>query len=203
MVGRLASQVPVSRKEDRAEHRHARPYFQIKIGCLVVLLFACLADAATAQDERATVRLEGRTVMRVGPIETANARVQAQSIEARIGTLLDRPDAIVPARIETQDGPPPGQVVQVAGVPVMTVTEADARDNLTSVDALARQWAQAIDAALERARERRLGFAAALVPRCSLQSKPRSPTDALLDTALGLSMAPFARSLSMASSNVG
>jgi small-conductance mechanosensitive channel len=48
------------------------------------------------------------------------------------------------------------RVITVAGVPVVTVTEADAEDNVTSVDVLALQWSRALDAELSRAGERRL-----------------------------------------------
>jgi small conductance mechanosensitive channel len=41
-------------------------------------------------------------------------------------------------------------------VSIITITTADAQDNLTTVDALAIQWSQAIDAALKRATQRRL-----------------------------------------------
>jgi small-conductance mechanosensitive channel len=47
-------------------------------------------------------------------------------------------------------------VITVAGVPVVTVTETDAQENITTVDVLSAQWAQALDRALQRARERRL-----------------------------------------------
>jgi small conductance mechanosensitive channel len=39
---------------------------------------------------------------------------------------------------------------------VVTVTEENAQDNLTDVDALAIQWKQSIDQVLERAAEGRL-----------------------------------------------
>lgn len=42
------------------------------------------------------------------------------------------------------------------GVPVVTVTPADAQDNLTTVDALAIQWSQVINTALKRASQRRI-----------------------------------------------
>jgi small-conductance mechanosensitive channel len=47
-------------------------------------------------------------------------------------------------------------VVTVAGVPVVSVTRADAEDNLTTVDLLARQWSRALDVEIRRAAERRL-----------------------------------------------
>lgn len=125
---------------------------------LMVLLLLFSAGTAGAQDDRATVRLDGQAVMRVGPGAAEDARTRARHIEARLQALLERSDALVPARVEQQDGQPATQLVTVAGVPVATVTEADAHDNLTSPDVLARQWAGSIDRALERARDRRMGF---------------------------------------------
>lgn len=46
-------------------------------------------------------------------------------------------------------------MITVAAVPVVTVTTADAQENLIGVDALAAQWAQSINTALARGRENR------------------------------------------------
>ncbi|MDQ3674906.1 MAG: mechanosensitive ion channel family protein [Gemmatimonadota bacterium] len=109
--------------------------------------------SVAAQDSRATVRLDGRSVFRVGMADTLSARDRALRIERRLSTLLETPRALGPARIE-----PSGEdrVVTIAGVPVTTVSRADADDNLTTVDALASQWARALDAELTRAATRRL-----------------------------------------------
>ncbi|MCU0548415.1 MAG: hypothetical protein MUC48_03620 [Leptolyngbya sp. Prado105] len=61
--------------------------------------------------------------------------------------LLENPTAISAPRIE------PGRdktqrVITIAGVPIVTVTQTDAQDNLTTVDALATQWSQAIGSAI-------------------------------------------------------
>lgn len=118
-----------------------------------------------AQKQRATVRLDGRAVFRVGPSETTPAAVRAQQIEARLLALLANPSAITPATIEPESASPVGgtsaatpeaRVINIAGVPVVRVTLADAQDHVTTVDALALQWAHAIDTALARAQARRL-----------------------------------------------
>lgn len=125
----------------------------LQLTLLILLAPAFLVLPVYAQDERVTVLVDGRALFRVGPVDATDAAERARRIEQRITTLLQNPQAITPAQIEAN-----GQqrVISVAGVPVVTVTEADAQDNLTTVDALATQWAQALDTALQRGRERRL-----------------------------------------------
>lgn len=119
--------------------------------------------AALAQDNgnsgggggRATVRVDGRALFRVGGgSEGESASDRARRAERRLMTLLEKPGAIASARVESAKSGG-GRIVTVAGVPVVTVTPGDAEDNLTDVDALAAQWAQATDAALSRAAARR------------------------------------------------
>lgn len=130
------------------------------VRALVVALLACalLAPvAAFAQEERATVRLDGRAVFRVGATDTADPSVRARQIERRLATLLQSPTAIAPPQIEPSGTDPASRVISVAGVPIVTVTPQDAQDNVTTVDALGTQWASALDGALQRAAGRRLG----------------------------------------------
>lgn len=115
-----------------------------------------LASPVQAQEERVTVRADGRPVLRVGPADTVGAGTRAVRIERRLATLLETPSALGPAQVARSRTDTAARLVMVSGVPVVTVTTADAEDNLTSVDALAAQWASAIDAALERAAGRRL-----------------------------------------------
>lgn len=122
---------------------------------LAVLALALLVSPAAAQDERATVRVDGRAILRVGPTTTTDAPARARQIERRLGTLLQNPGPLAPARVEPGGQGGQERIVSVAGVPVVTVTAEDARDNLTTVDALAAQWAAALDAALVRAGARR------------------------------------------------
>jgi len=119
---------------------------------LCVLVFFASAFFVKAQDERATVRLDGRTVFRVGPTDEVDAETRAQRIEQRFNTLLENPDTIAPSFIETAGNE---RIITVSGVPVVTITETDAEDNLTTIDALATQWSQVIDTQLARGRERR------------------------------------------------
>lgn len=117
---------------------------------------ALCAMPAGAQEERATVRVDGRPLFRVGQADTTSAAERALRIERRLGTLLETPRALAPAQVSPARTDSTARVVTVAGVPVVTVTTSDAEDNLTTVEALAVQWARATDVALSRAAERRL-----------------------------------------------
>ncbi|HSK20400.1 MAG TPA: mechanosensitive ion channel family protein [Longimicrobiales bacterium] len=121
-----------------------------------MLAFLLLAVApAHGQDDRVTVRLDGRSVFRVGPADTSTAAQRAARIERRLGNLLENPRALPTPRVEAGAGGRE-RVVTVAGVPVVSVTRADAEDNLTTVDALAVQWSRVLDTELQRAGARRL-----------------------------------------------
>lgn len=120
---------------------------------LVILLFL---PSAVAQAEQVTVRLDGQAVFRVGEVGKLDAAVRVRQIERRMNRLLENPEAIAPPRIEPTNANNTDRVITIAGVPVVTVTETDAQDNLTTVSVLATQWSQAIDTALKRASERRL-----------------------------------------------
>ncbi|BAZ20635.1 putative ion channel [Kalymmatonema gypsitolerans NIES-4073] len=130
-----------------------------------ILLFSLLIAPVTiamtssipvaAQDERVTVRLDGQPVFRISAIENTDARTRAQQTERRLNRLLENPQAIAPARIEPAQNATQ-QVITIAGVPIITVTQSDAQDNLTTASALATQWSQAINTALARASQRRL-----------------------------------------------
>lgn len=123
---------------------------------LVLLITALAATPAAAQNDVATVRLDGQAVFQVGPTPDAeNPRERASRIEQRLNGLLRNLDALgPPVARQTQSG----WTVTVSGVPVVTITPRDAEDNLTSPPGLARQWASAVGRALDRARERRLGW---------------------------------------------
>lgn len=124
---------------------------------LLLLILALLSVPATATgQDSATVRLDGQTVFQVGPAnDEDDASVRARRIEARLGGLLRNLDALgTPSPRNT----PEGWTVSVSGITVVTVTPRDADDRLTTPAALAGQWSAAIDRALKRARERRLGW---------------------------------------------
>jgi small-conductance mechanosensitive channel len=122
----------------------------------VVVLLLLGAAPSGAQDDRTTVRLDGRPVFRVGAADTSTAAQRALRIERRLATLLESPRALPPARVEAAGTAGRDRVVTVAGVPVVSVTQSDAEDNVTTVDALALQWSRALDVELQRSAERRL-----------------------------------------------
>ena len=126
------------------------------LALLIALTITCITpNSVGAQDERVTVRLDGRAMFRVSAVENVDATARARQIERRMSRLLENPTAIAPPRIEpTPDSAQ--RVITIAGVPVVTVTKADAQDNLTTVDTLATQWSGAIATALTRASQRRL-----------------------------------------------
>ena len=120
---------------------------------LLLTAFLFVMSGAFAQDEAVTVRVDGRSVFRVDANEDNDAATRARQIERRLDTLLETPQAISPARIESSGSE---RVITVSGIPVVTVTQTDADDNVTTLDDLARLWAGAIDSELGRGRERRL-----------------------------------------------
>lgn len=122
---------------------------------LLVLAILLIPALAMAQDN-ATVRLDGQAVFQVGPAaDEDDASVRARRIEARLGALLRNLDELgTPVPRNT----PGGWTVNVSGIAVVTVTPRDAEDRLTTPAALAGQWSAALDRALIRARERRLGW---------------------------------------------
>jgi small-conductance mechanosensitive channel len=125
---------------------------------LAALLVAIvLTPAARAQeDDRAPVRLDGRTLFRVGPSGDLDATQRARRVELRLEALLDSPDAINPAVVEAAESDDADErLITVNAAPIVTITAADADENLTTVDQLAANWAAVIDDALVNARARR------------------------------------------------
>lgn len=123
---------------------------------LIFFILVNLAAPALAQETTATVRLDGRIVFQVGQVtDEDDAAARARRIEARLDGLLRNLDALGPPKAQET---PAGWTVVVSGIPVVTVTARDAEDNLTTPQALAVQWAAALDRALERARDRRRGW---------------------------------------------
>ncbi|BAZ71084.1 putative ion channel (plasmid) [Fischerella sp. NIES-4106] len=121
----------------------------------IIVISITIPNSVRAQDERVTVRLDGRALFRVSAVDNTKASDRARQIERRMNRLLENPTAISPPQIETSQDKQK-RVITTAGVPIVTLTTTDAQDNLTTVDALAIQWSQAIDAALKRASQRRL-----------------------------------------------
>lgn len=144
----------------QARSLHCRTAGRCIAGAALLLLL--VAPAAVAQDDSdaarersvVTVRLDGRTVLRVGASPEQDAETRAARIERRLRSLRENPDAITPAEIGPAPDDPDARAVVVSGVPVVTVTPDDAQDHVTTVDALARRWADGLDDALRRAQAR-------------------------------------------------
>ncbi len=131
---------------------------------LLLLLLSLMAPAARAQeDDREAVRLDGRTVLRVGPAGDTDAATRAGRIEQRLEALLESPAPLNPAVVARDDGRPTERLITVNDALVVTVTAEDADENLTDVDTLATTWALAIDEALAAGRARRAGRSEVLV----------------------------------------
>ena len=144
--------------EERVDHAATvRGVRRVAAGRVVrTLLVAWLAvlppgPVNAVEDGLVSVRLDGRILFQVGPNDELDAASRGQRVERRLATLLDRPAQIESAVVER--GPTNEQrTIRVAGATVVTVTPADAEEELTTVDALAGRWAVIIDDALERAR---------------------------------------------------
>lgn len=123
---------------------------------LIYIIFMLLAASPVFAQDTATVRLDGQAVFEVGPaFDDDDADLRARRIEGRLSGLLRNLDGLgKPVPRET----PEGWTVNVSGIPVVTVSQRDAEDRLTTPADLAAQWSIALDRALSRARDRRLGW---------------------------------------------
>ena len=146
------------------------------------MLVLLILPPVHAQAEQVTVRLDGRAVFRVGAVGELDATARARQIERRMNRLLENPEAIAPPRIEPTNANTTDRVITIAGVPIVTVTEADAQDNLTTVNVLATQWSQAIDTTLERASERRLSPAGRFI--AEVQASIETAFGRLIESAI-------------------
>lgn len=154
-----------------------------RLALIVLVAVVTIAlGSAEAQQERATVRLDGRTVFRVSAVEDREATVRARQIEQRMARVLEKPNAIAPPQIQPTGANNSERVITIAGVPIVTVTTADAQDNLTTVDVLANQWSQAVGAAIERASQRRLSPWARF--RTQVQSSVETAFARLIESAV-------------------
>jgi small-conductance mechanosensitive channel len=111
--------------------------------------------ARAQRDERATVRVDGRAVFRVGSQSGETADARRRRIEQRIGRLLEQPDASSSITVERLPRDSEHRQIVASGVPITTVAPEDAEDNFTSVQNLAELWSETLETALERAQARR------------------------------------------------
>lgn len=126
---------------------------------ILIAFFAAvvvLAPCAAAQSlDEAVVRLNGAPVLRVTGTDAEPAAQRAARIQRRLERLADRAGESGQPSV----GPGPDantRIVHLLGAPIVTVTQLDADDQVTTVDALAAQWAVAIRDALAKARSARM-----------------------------------------------
>ena len=117
-------------------------------------LLALSANVATAQVEQVPVRLNGTSVLEVAGTEDESAATRAARIERRLQRIVDRRD--LAGTPDVVPGPTPDvRVIRLQGLPIVSVTQADAEEAVMTVDALAGQWASSISQALIHARAAR------------------------------------------------
>ncbi|MCP9340067.1 mechanosensitive ion channel family protein [Stutzerimonas xanthomarina] len=156
---------------------------------LALLALLCAAMLPTthawAQEGVATVRLDGRTLFRIGPSEALEPRPRARQIERQLAAVLETPQGITPARIEpTESEEDDGLQISVAGRPLIVVTPADAEANGQPLDRLARNWAAIIDRALATAAKRRDSDRGRFLT--SVQSSVETAFARLLESAISI-----------------
>lgn len=129
----------------------------LSLSLLVVATLIYIAQAsAQSADDRSDVRLDGRALFQVGASGGTNSSDRARRIERRLSALVEAETR--PASVATVQRTGETANILMSGVTLMTVTQEDAEDNVTSLQQLAERWAGFIDSALRRARERRDAF---------------------------------------------
>lgn len=100
--------------------RESGPPFRaraILLACIMVVMAAGTASAQTG--ERVSVRVDGRTVLRIGSGDTGDdASERARQIERRIATRFEQPETIGAVRVEQPAADPTSRLLTVSGVPV-------------------------------------------------------------------------------------
>jgi len=122
---------------------------------IVALVLGLWSSTAAAQGELAPVRLNGMPVLEVAGSGEEPARARADRIERRLQRISDRPDLV--GAPDVVPGPTPdSRVIELQGLPIVTLTRADAEEAVTTVDALAADWAASIGRAIDQARASRV-----------------------------------------------
>lgn len=154
------------------------------LGRALALGAVLLASAADVQAQEAVaVRLDGRAVFRVVADDTLSATARALRVESRLARVLEREGDVGSVRVTR--GPGAGErTVSVGGVPVATTTPADAEWHVSTVDALAAQWAEALAEQLGAAAARRTSPARRLA--AEVQGSVQGAFARLLDSAIAV-----------------
>lgn len=131
------------------------PSVMLALALLTLLALLLTPTPSQAQEGVATVRLDGRTLFRIGPNEELDARPRARQVERQLAAVLETPQGISRSRIENTGEQDELRQISVAGRPLVVVTAADAEANGQPINTLAQEWAARIDRALITAVERR------------------------------------------------
>jgi small-conductance mechanosensitive channel len=92
--------------------------------------------------------VRGQPILQVGSLDSLSARDRAQQINRRIaGILQQQPPPLDPIEVNVDESRDLA-TLQLNNRVIMTVTAQDALDFNTTVDALAQQWAEELNAAL-------------------------------------------------------
>jgi small-conductance mechanosensitive channel len=104
------------------------------------------APAAAPASIFAPVTMNGQTLFEVGGPDAAT---RAQRINARLQTLVTRASDVTSFEVQKQGG---SYILVVGNIPVMTVTDADAQDQLQEPQTLAQTWGKLLTKAVQDAR---------------------------------------------------
>ncbi|WP_239112385.1 mechanosensitive ion channel family protein [Halomicronema sp. CCY15110] len=110
------------------------------------------APASTATTQAvffADVLVRGQPVLQVGSVGELSATERAQQISRRIAGLVQQPQPLDAVQVR-YDNPRNLATLQLNNRVIMTVTPQDALDFDTTVEVLAQEWSQKLNAALEQ-----------------------------------------------------
>lgn len=119
---------------------------------LFLLVTILLLSGTALAAHRAEVVFEGQALFQVGSTEALDASERAQLISHRLRLLLESGQENVPVKINATNF---GWEISAGDVSLLTVTDRDGSEFQTPPELLARQWARAIEGALQAAREQR------------------------------------------------
>ncbi len=130
------------------------------------ILFSSLSTAAYAQGTStqgptsagndttayAAVKVEGRTLFEVMGVRGMSASERADKVNRRLNSLTSRAEPLPPFTRENLIAGAAETTITLGGDSILTVTDGDAQDSLTTREALALQWGQKMAAAVKDAR---------------------------------------------------
>lgn len=122
---------------------------------LMALLLGLLCGAAGAQQDLATVRLDGQPLLRLSARDNQSARSRADEVERRLQALASLRAAPPPVRVLAPVDAPDQRTLLVGSRSLLQVTPDDAVANGMDANALAQRWAGVLHAALQQAHARR------------------------------------------------